>query len=340
MPGQASPPPNSVIPTPSSVIPGLDPGIHAVPHAPASTVEQARDAGSGAQVTYLPGEHESNNPEQVLDTPTPTPATHLQNRYRSGSPDSEIWSPVIDSLLQHRSVRAYLPDPLPPGTLETLVAAAQSAATSSNLQTWSVVAVHDPARKSRLARLANNQKHIEQAPLFLLWIADLSRAARLGAAHGRTMATTDYLETFLVAVIDAAIAAQNAIVAAESLGLGTVYIGAMRNHPQAVAAEIGLPPGAMAVFGLCVGHPDPAAPAAVKPRLPQAAILHHERYDPTQEPHHVAAYDTRLQAFQNEQSMKPQGWSDLVLGRMAAIESMSGRHTLRDALHALGFPLL
>jgi len=274
----------------------------------------------------------------------PTPASRLHDRYRGAAPGggaawSPTWSPVIDSLLQHRSVRAYLPDALPPGTLETLVAAAQSAATSSNLQTWSVVAVEDPARKSRLAAFAHGQKHIEQAPLFLLWIADLSRATRLGVSHSRTIATVDYLETFLVAVIDAAIAAQNAIAAAESLGLGTVYIGAMRNHPVEVAAEIGLPPGAMAVFGLCVGIPDPAMPAAIKPRLPQDTVLHHERYDATQESTQIAAYDAHLQAFQAEQAMKPQGWSDLVLNRMSGVESMSGRHELRAALHALGFPL-
>ena len=284
-------------------------------------------------------------PDQMPDQmPAPTPAARLHDRYRGGGPGGEAthagtWSPIIDHLLQHRSVRAYLPGPRPPGTTETLVAAAQSAATSSNLQTWSVVAVQDPARKSRLAKLASNQKHIEQAPLFLLWIADLSRATRLGIAHGRPLASVDYIETFLIAVIDAAIASQNAIVAAESLGLGTVYIGAIRNHPVEVAAEIGLPPGAMAVFGLCVGHPDPAHPAAVKPRLPQAAVLHHEQYGHAQEPAHIAAYDTHLQSFQIEQAMKPQGWSDLVLARMAGLEGMTGRDKLRDALHALGFPL-
>ena len=277
--------------------------------------------------------------------PLPGPASRLHDRYRGGAPGAGAgapppWTAVIDSLVQHRSVRAYLPDPLPSGTLETLVAAAQSAATSSNLQTWSVVAVEDPARKARLAKLAHNQRHIEQAPLFLLWLADLSRAIRLGEVHGRPLATVDYLETFLVSVIDASLAAQNAAVAAESLGLGTVYIGAMRNHPVEVAAELGLPPGAVVVFGLCVGTPDPAAPAAVKPRLPQEAVLHRERYDAGGEAGHVAAYDGHLQAFQHEQAMKLQGWSDLVLNRMAGTDAMSGRDALRAALHALGFPLL
>ena len=276
--------------------------------------------------------------------PAPSPASRLHERYRGGAPASggwaSTWSPVVDSLLQHRSVRAYLPDPLPPGTLEVLVAAAQSAATSSNLQTWSVVAVEDPDRRARLAQLAHGQKHIIQAPLFLLWVADLSRAARLGTAHGGALPTLDYLETFLVAVIDAALAAQNAAAAAESLGLGTVYIGAMRNHPVEAAAELGLPPGAFVTFGLCVGIPDPAAPAAIKPRLPQAAVLHRERYRAAAEHSQVAAYDNELKAFQREQAMKPQGWSELILGRMGRIEAMSGREFLRGTLHALGFKLL
>ena len=116
--------------------------------------------------------------------------------------------------------RGYRPDgqTLPDGTLETLVAAAQSAATSSNLQTWSVIAVTDPDRKAALAKVASNQKHIEQCPLFLVWVADISRNQRLGAEEDVTLETMPYQETFLVAAIDAALAAQNATVAAESPG--------------------------------------------------------------------------------------------------------------------------
>ena len=270
----------------------------------------------------------------------PSPATRLGERYRDAAPATAVWSPAIDLMLAHRSVRAYADRPLPDGTLETLVAAAQSAATSSNLQTWSVVAVEDAGRRERLSVLAHNQRHIQQAPLFLLWLADLSRARRLGEAAGRTLDALPYLETFLVSVIDAALAAQNAAVAAESLGLGTVYIGAMRNHPEAVAAELDLPPGVMAVFGLCVGYPDPAAPpAAVKPRLPQAAVLHRERYGTGAEPDVVRGYDATLRAFQAEQAMTSQGWSDLVANRLGPVKSMSGRDRLRESVNALGFAL-
>ncbi|MFC7692377.1 nitroreductase family protein [Paeniroseomonas aquatica] len=150
---------------------------------------------------------------------------------------------MIASLLDHRSVRGYRPDAPPEGTLETLVAAASSAATSSNLQTWSVISVRDPAKLAVLAEIAGGQKHIQQCPIFLVWLADVSRNERLGQDEGTVLEGMPYLETFLVAAIDAALASQNAVVAAESLGLSTVYIGALRNDVVRVAETLGLPPG-------------------------------------------------------------------------------------------------
>ena len=148
---------------------------------------------------------------------TSSRSTSLALRYGGDSvPAAGPWNAHLDLLLSHRSVRGYRPDPLPEGTLETLIAAAQSAATSSNLQTWSVIAVTDPDAKAQLAAASNNQRHIEQCPLFLVWLADLSRNERLGAQENTDLETIPYLETFLVAAIDAALAAQNAVIAAES----------------------------------------------------------------------------------------------------------------------------
>src|SRR5205823_9551187 len=112
------------------------------------------------------------------------------------------------------SVRGYKPDPVPHGTLETLIAAAQSAATSSNMQWWSAIAVTDPARKKELAEIAGNQKHIEECPLYIAWVTDMARSQRISEAEKIDFECMPWLETFLVACIDAALAAQNAVVAA------------------------------------------------------------------------------------------------------------------------------
>lgn len=254
-------------------------------------------------------------------------------------PAAGPWSDAIALLLSHRSVRGYRDDALPEGTLETLVAAAQSAATSSNLQTWSVVAVSDPGVRAKLAAIAGGQKHIEQCPLFLVWLADLSRLGRIAEAEGRTLEGLPYLETFLVASIDAALAAQNAVVAAESLGLSTVYIGALRNDTQAVAGLLGLPSGAVGVFGLCVGYAQPAAAGEVKPRLPQPGVLHHGTYGTGDERAQRAAYDRIMGEFSRRNEMQADTWSERVLSRIATVKALRGRDLLKPALRALGFPL-
>ncbi len=264
----------------------------------------------------------------------------LCERYGAdAAPAAGEFNEVVRCLIAHRSVRAYLPDALPPGTIETLVAAAQSAATSSNMQTWSVIAVEDAGRRARLAEVANGQVHIVQAPLFLVWLADVSRLERVAAAHNRVLENRDYLETFVVAAMDAALAAQNAVVALESMGLGGVYIGALRNNPERVAAELGLPPRVMPMFGLCVGYPDPAKPAAIKPRLPQSIILSQERYAPKDEMAQVARYDEKLAAFSRAQGMGDVNWTGRILTRFADIKGMSGRERMRSMMKALGFEL-
>jgi nitroreductase len=264
----------------------------------------------------------------------------LEARYGGAPPNPPaVWSQVLSSQLGHKSVRAYLPDPLPAGAIEAAISAAQSAASSSNLPLWSVVAVEDPDRKARLANLAGGQNHIRQAPLLLVWLADLARADHIASSRGGGAGNLDYVEAFLLGAIDAALAAQNAVVALESLGLGTVYIGAMRNHPEAVAAELSLPPRAAAVFGLVVGWPDPAAPASVKPRLPQSAVLHREAYSIAQEEAAIQSCDATLAEFQSRQAMAQVGWLEAIANRVGRLSALNGRERLREALGALGFPL-
>lgn len=259
-------------------------------------------------------------------------------RYGQAISQLEQGNETLAILLNHRSVRRYLPDPLPPATLEHLIAAAQSAATSSNLQTWSVVAVEVPERRDRLAQLAGNQAHIRQCPLFLVWLADLARLTYIAEQQGLPHAGLDYLEMFVMATIDASLAAQNAAVAAESLGLGTVYIGGIRNQPEGVAEVLDLPSHLFAVFGMCVGYPDPAQPTAIKPRLPQAAVLHRETYSLEQDAA-IAEYNQVMQDFYQSQQMNAAVWTEQSSKRVATAEALTGRDRLKEALQNLGFKL-
>lgn len=267
-------------------------------------------------------------------------AKHLEERY--GQPiqlNPQALNDSIAAQLSHRSVRNYLDKPLPEGTLEVLVAAAQSAATSSNLQAWSVVAIENQQTKDQLSAIGRNQAHIRQAPLFLVWVADFSRAKRVAAARGVELETLDYLETVLLGGLDATLAAQNAVVALESLGLSSVYIGGIRNDIAAVIRLLKLPPHSYPVFGLCVGYADPASPAEVKPRLPQQVVLHRESYSSDNEAKHIEEYDSRLEHFYRQQGLPPSDWSTLAVERLKSTNSLHGRDKLAGILKDQGFSL-
>jgi len=277
--------------------------------------------------------------DSLASTATPDKRAALGLRYGAALPAAGPWSEAIGVMLDHRSVRDFLPDPVPAGTLETLIAAAQSAATSSNMQTWSAVVVADPAKRKVLAEIAGNQKHIERCPLYLVFLADLSRNDRLSQAEKADFECLPWLETFLVASIDAALAAQNAVVAAQSLGLRTVYIGAMRNDPLRVAELLDLPSKCFAVFGLCVGYADPASKSEVKPRLPQSTVLHRERYDTAPEARDRPVYDAEMAKFSARHELQATTWTARMLNRLGPLKSMNGRERLRGFLNKLGFDI-
>lgn len=273
---------------------------------------------------------------------TATATSLWQARYRNADQaDLLIHNPVIETLLAHRSVRAYRDEPLAEGILETLLAAAQSAATSSNLQAWSLVAVTDPARRARLCELSGGQLHIAQAPLVLVWLADYARIQRQAEKQGIELDALNYLDSTLVGSIDATLAAQNAVIAAESLGLGAVYLGSLRNNLQGVIDELQLPSRVYPVFGLALGYPDPQRPAAVKPRLPQALVLHRETYQvPEQEAALIHEYDQHLGNFYREQGLASPDWSSHVMGRLQSIESLhTGRAAIAEVIKQQGFSL-
>ncbi len=274
-------------------------------------------------------------------SPKDRAAALLRARYRH-EPDvaPPVLNDTLEGLLSHRSVRAFQDRPLPDGTLPMLIAAAQSAASSSNLQPWSVVAIEDPARKAGLAALAGNQAFIREAPLFLVWLIDFNRLTDVAAAQDRQVEGLDYTESFTLGVVDTSLAAQNATVALESMGLGSVYVGAIRNHPAEVAEALGLPPKVFALFGMAVGWPDADRPAAVKPRLPQAAVLFHERHAwSDRERAAVESYNPRIRAFQDEQGMTAQDWTRQAVTRTQNAGALAGRHVLREVLQGLGFRL-
>jgi len=249
-------------------------------------------------------------------------------------------NPVLPTLIAHKSVRRFTSAPLPLGTLELLGAAAQSAASSSNLQTWSVIAVQEPGHKADASVLCGDQDFIRQAPLFLVFCADLARLASASEREDLPGTGLDYTEMFVTAVIDAALAGQNAAIAAEGMGLGICYVGAARNHPQELAELLKLPNRVIALFGMAIGWPVEDDTTTIKPRLPQSGIIHHETYDAEARDVAMTKYNRIMRGFYESQQMSNTGtWTRHSAKRVTGPESLMGRENLREILEERGFEL-
>jgi FMN reductase (NADPH) len=206
---------------------------------------------------------------------------------------------TIQRLLKHASIRKFKDKPVSKEILNSIISAAQMASSSSNMQAYSVILVADLAKKRKLAILTGNQAYVEHCPIFLVWCADLYRLkASTGLQPEKAYIGTT--ENLVVALVDVALAAQNAVVAAESLGLGAVYIGGIRNEITEVAEILQLPELVIPVFGMCLGYPD-QAPVS-RPRLPIESILHEDVYCSEQIEKHVENYNATTKQYMLERT--------------------------------------
>ena len=247
---------------------------------------------------------------------------------------------TIRQIHQHGSVRSYKPDPVSPDMIRQIVTAGQRASTSSNLQMYSVVVTTEEEKKSRLKELCNDQDHIAEAPIFMTWCADFSRLNRVCQHRGYEL-EAGYVENFLVAAVDCGIAMQNAGLAAESLGLGFCYIGAIRNNPREIIELFDLPKFVFPVSGMTLGWPK--KPPRIRPRLPVEAVLHWESYDEN-DLQYLEEYDRAMietgiysgrQVKGDQLAEESYGWMEHSARRVSAPK----RTHLKEVIQEAGFSL-
>lgn len=236
-------------------------------------------------------------------------------------------TPTIDLLCSHRSIRAFTEQGIDDAQRCAIIAAAQAASTSSFLQCSSIVRITDRALREQLVQLTGGQPWVSAAAEFWVFCADFNRHQQIcpEAQLGRA-------EQLLLGCVDTALMAQNAMVAAESLGLGGVFIGGIRNSIAQVTELLGLPKFVLPLFGFCIGHPD--ASPDVKPRMPQAMLVHENRYQPLDKAV-LAQYDQQITAYyqQRDSNQRSETWSELIQ-RLIIKET---RPFMLDYLHQQGW---
>ena len=243
---------------------------------------------------------------------------------------------VIETILNHRSIRKFEERQLSSDQIKLIVKSAQAASTSSFIQAYSIIGVKNPDTKRRLAELAGNQPYVAENGHFFVFCADLNRHDFIGKFENKSLnLSLESTEKFMVSLIDAALAAQNAVLAAESMGLGACYIGGLRNKLDEVSTLLKIPNHVIPLFGIAVGFPLQISDK--KPRLPIEHIYHEEEYE-----QNIDQFEQQLMEYNNIISSYYSGRTngkrnDTWTGQMAKMLGNPTRTYMKEFVQSKGF---
>lgn len=182
---------------------------------------------------------------------------------------------MLDTLLQHRSIRKYQQKPVPEEVLLKILEAGIRASTTGNMQVYSIVVTKDPAVKERLAPTHFNQPMVTEAPVLLTFCADFNRFNKWCRLRRADPGYDNFL-SFFTAAIDALLVAQNVCIAAESMDLGICYLGTTTYNAGEIIDILDLPRGVVPVTAVTLGYP--AEDPGLTDRLPLDAVIHRDIY--------------------------------------------------------------
>ena len=186
---------------------------------------------------------------------------------------------VLQALSARKSVRVYTDEPVTEAERNAILQAAFQAPTAGNQQLYTILNITDPALKARLADLCDHQPFIAKAPLVLVFLADCRRWLQAYKAAGIEAVRTPGVGDLLLAMADTCIAAQNAVVAAESLGIGSCYIGDVLENAEAMRDALHLPQYVVPACMLVFGRPTEQQQRRPKPaRFAEQGVVCEDRY--------------------------------------------------------------
>lgn len=250
---------------------------------------------------------------------------------------------LLGTLLSRRTVRNFNADPVPEPLLRVLLACAQSACSKSDLQQYAIIRIESADKRSAVAGLMPDMPWVGAAPVFMVYCGDIRRGQRISQLRGLPN-VSNTLDSFMNAAVDAALAMQAFMTAAEASGLGCCPISAVREAIDEIGAILELPAGVFPVSGLCVGYPATAGHMSM--RLPPAVTVHTDRYDDGTLESELAAYDERREQRHRTTPERQlhvdrfgvsegYGWTENVARRLAVRE----RERFRPWLEEHGFDL-
>ena len=232
-------------------------------------------------------------------------------------------SETITLMKSHTSVRRFKEEAIPQEDLNEILSAAQMASSWKNFQSYSVILVRSQEKKDALFELVP-QEAIRQSAAFLLFVGDLNRAEKGARLHTDTFQPQG-VEGLLITSVDAALAGQNTLLAAESLGYGGVIIGLVRYKSVEIAELFNLPDYTYPVFGIALGVPNQKHD--VKPRLPLENVVFEEEYQ-EQTTEVIEAYDRVQTEYAGARATTT--WSQRLAEQFGQPEPSSTRENLEQ----------
>ena len=208
---------------------------------------------------------------------------------------------TIRVLMQRKSVRVFEDRPIGAEEKQTILAAAMRAPTAGNSMLYSILDVTDQAKKDKLAQTCDHQPFIAKAPMVLVFLADYRRWVRKFQQAGCEEIPNPRLSDLILATNDTVIAAHAACVAAESLGIGSCYIGDIIEQWEEHQKLFDLPPFVAPVSMLVFGYPTQQQKDRPQTsRFPQKMIVMENGYhDLTEEELQEFYPDDKARAFYN-----------------------------------------
>ena len=182
---------------------------------------------------------------------------------------------MLDTILNHRSIRKYKSDSIDEKILEETLIAGTRASTTGNMQVYSMVVTKDESVRKQLWECHFKQEMVLQAPVHITFCADFNRFNKWCRQRKAVPGYDNYL-SFFTAAIDALLVAQNVCLAAEKNGLGICYLGTATYNARRIIDILRLPKGVVPVAAVVVGYPDEEP--GLTDRLPLDGVVHYERY--------------------------------------------------------------
>lgn len=244
---------------------------------------------------------------------------------------------TIRTQLEHRTIREFKDQKIPHQIFEQLLEVARRTATSTGMQASSIIRVTNPDMKKKIAEICN-QEYVARVTELLIFIVDQYRNNQIAKEKNCFVETAGDMDRFFAAFTDACIMAQNIVIAAESMGLGTVYLGSILNDSERICKLLKLPKLTFPVIGLGLGYPNQNP--QIKPRMEMKLRFFENTYKVFESYlDQVEEYDKEMRTYYDlrEPGKRADSFSNQVVTRLN--QRIPKRQEILNVIRKQGFDL-